>query len=338
MTAAPDSLGLGAVASRAPERAEQALLAVQDAALPSAEESTAILVVGNGAAGLVARLVEAVARSRATVPVVACTDAVLPAWVGAESLVVVLDHGERVDASCTLVDAARERGATVVATGPPGRVLDHVAATRGTAIAIDTGTAVARAAGAALCTAPLVLLDRLGFLPGIEPDIDDAIRRLHRRRDALGEAGTEARALARRIGRTIPFLIGAGAIGGAAAEWWKLRCNVDAKIPAVASAMPEAAFADAAGWGQHGDVTRQVTTAVLLRHAAEPADAAAALDAYVPLLEESLAEVLVVEAEGEGALAQLFDLMQLGDAVGLALAWREKLDPGPAPALTQLLG
>lgn len=337
MTTRPDVLGLDDARRRAPERAELALLAVQDAALPSAEESAHVVVAGCGTAAVAARVVEAVAATCATVPVCAVTDGVLPAWVGASSAVLVVDHGERVEAMRALVDDARARHATVLALGAPGPVLAHAAAAGATVVELDTGTTVARAALAALCTAPLVALDRLGFLPGIEPQLDDAIRRLHRRRDALAASPGEAAALARRIGRTIPLVIGEGPIGAVAASWWKLRANADAKIPAFASAMPEAAHDEASGWGQHGDVTRQVLTAVLLRHAAAPAAAAAALDAYVPLLEESCASVETVMAAGDGALAQLFDLLHLGDAVFAELAWREGLDPGPAPALGSLV-
>ena len=337
MTARPDALGLDDARRRAPERAELALLAVQDAALPSAEESAHVVVAGCGAAGIAARAVQAVATTTATVPVCAITDATLPSWVRDTSLVVVVDHGEQPAALCALVDDARARRATVLTLGARGTVLAHAAGAGATVVELDTGTTVARTALAALCTAPLVALDRLGFLPGIEPHLDDAIRRLHRRRDALAAAPGEAAALARRIGRTIPLVIGEGPVGAVAAAWWKLRANADAKIPAYASALPEAAHDDASGWGQHGDVTRQVLTAVLLRHDAAPRAAAAALDAYIPLLEESCASVEIVTADGDGALAQLYDLVHLGDAVFAELAWREGLDPGPAPALGSLV-
>jgi glucose/mannose-6-phosphate isomerase len=40
-----------------------------------------------------------------------------------------------------------------------------------------------------------------------------------------------------------------------------------------------------------------------------------------------------VRAEGEGAVAQLFDLVMLGDYTSLHLAQRLGVDPGPVPAL-----
>ena len=41
-------------------------------------------------------------------------------------------------------------------------------------------------------------------------------------------------------------------------------------------------------------------------------------------------------AEGEGPLAQLLDLMLVGDFVTLHLAAQEGVDPGPIPVLDEL--
>ena len=46
--------------------------------------------------------------------------------------------------------------------------------------------------------------------------------------------------------------------------------------------------------------------------------------------------IVDVEAEGEGALAQLFDLIIQGDFVSLHLAAEAGVDPGPIPVLTDL--
>ena len=49
---------------------------------------------------------------------------------------------------------------------------------------------------------------------------------------------------------------------------------------------------------------------------------------------EVVADVIEVRAEGDGDLAQLFDLILMGDFVSLWLAAQEGIDPGPVPALT----
>jgi glucose/mannose-6-phosphate isomerase len=46
--------------------------------------------------------------------------------------------------------------------------------------------------------------------------------------------------------------------------------------------------------------------------------------------------VVEVRAEGEGQLAQVLDLILVGDATSLHLAAQEGLDPGPVPALEHM--
>ncbi len=58
-------------------------------------------------------------------------------------------------------------------------------------------------------------------------------------------------------------------MGAAAATRWKTQVNENAKAPAFAAVYPELCHNEIAGWGQHGDVTRQVITLVNLRHDAE---------------------------------------------------------------------
>jgi glucose/mannose-6-phosphate isomerase len=54
------------------------------------------------------------------------------------------------------------------------------------------------------------------------------------------------------------------------------------------------------------------------------------------LIEETLAQVLEVRAEGEGRLAQVLDLMYVGDWASCYLALDHDVDPGPIDAIFQL--
>jgi glucose/mannose-6-phosphate isomerase len=49
-----------------------------------------------------------------------------------------------------------------------------------------------------------------------------------------------------------------------------------------------------------------------------------------------VADIVEVRAEGEGDLAQLLDLILVGDFVSLHLAAQEGIDPGPVPVLDEI--
>jgi glucose/mannose-6-phosphate isomerase len=161
----------------------------------------------------------------------------------------------------------------------------------------------------------------------------------HRRakcRPDVAAPANPARELARRIGRTIPLVYGGGAIGSVAAYRWKCDVNENAKAPAFSAAHPELGHNEICAWGQHGDVTRQLITLVELRHGFEHARLAPRFDGVRDIVDEAVHQVLRVEAEGEGRLAQLLDLMYLGDFVSCYLALDNDVDPGPIDAIAQL--
>ncbi len=49
-----------------------------------------------------------------------------------------------------------------------------------------------------------------------------------------------------------------------------------------------------------------------------------------------MSDIITVQAEGEGPVAQLFDLNMLGDLVSLELAKVRGIDPGPLPVVEDL--
>jgi glucose/mannose-6-phosphate isomerase len=118
-----------------------------------------------------------------------------------------------------------------------------------------------------------------------------------------------------------------------AARWWKEEINRNAKAPSFASDLADVTNGELSGWGQSGDVTRQVMTLVLLRHAGEPPGAAAQFSAVKAATDEVMADVLEIEAVGDDDLGRFFDLALLGEMVSLRLAAHEGVDPGPTPAL-----
>jgi glucose/mannose-6-phosphate isomerase len=197
-----------------------------------------------------------------------------------------------------------------------------------------------RAAIGALVAPLLVSLFRLGLAPGAHAHLMRTQEQLGHRRDkcrpVVEGAANPARELARQIGRTIPLIYGAGSLGGVAAYRWKCDVNENAKAPAFSNQYPELDHNEICAWGQHGDVTRQLITLVELRHGFEHTRLRPRIDITREIIEECVHQVLPVEAEGEGRLAQLLDLMYLGDFVSCYLALQNDIDPGPIDAIFAL--
>ncbi|HTZ10078.1 MAG TPA: SIS domain-containing protein, partial [Acidimicrobiales bacterium] len=203
-------------------------------------------------------------------------------------------------------------------------------------VPVPAGIPQPRAALGAMAIPPLVVLEDIGLFPGAAQWVALAVDQLKYRRDQLVQPGSTAEEVARRIGRTVPLVHGAQAVGAAAALRWKCQVNENAKAPAFWAVYPELCHNEIAGWGQHGDVTRQVLTLVNLRHDTEHPQVVRRFSFVAEVLREVVADVIEVRAQGEGELAQLLDLVLVGDFVSLHLAAHEGIDPGPVPVLEDL--
>ena len=168
-------------------------------------------------------------------------------------------------------DAALQ-GAKVVAITSGGE-LAHLAGEWGApVIGVPRDLPQPRAAIGALSIPPLIVLERMGLLRGAGHWIGVAVDQLKRRRDQLGRQRCRAARRRRSPGRSAGpgrSSTAGGRSGAAAAQRWKTQVNENAKSPAFWDIQPELCHNEVCGWGQAGDVTRQLITLVQLRHDAE---------------------------------------------------------------------
>ncbi len=331
-----DTQGMFDLAAALPEQVADASRAARDLdGLPDRATIEHVVVLGMGGSGVAGDVLVAAAGPFMPVPVVVVKSYELPAFVGEGSLVFAISSSGNTEETIEAATEAALQGARIVAVTQGGE-LGKLAAGWGAPTIAVPEVVQPRAALGAMAIPPLVVLEQIGLFPGASQWIDLAVSQLQRRRDRLVRPGNEAQLLARKIGRTMPVIHGGGAVGSTAAQRWKTQVNENAKAPAFWSAQPELCHNEIVGWGQHGDVTRQVFTLVALRHDSEHPQVMRRFELVFDLLREVVGSVEQVHAEGEGDLAQLLDLILVGDFMSLHLAAQEGIDPGPVPALVGL--
>jgi glucose/mannose-6-phosphate isomerase len=329
-----DSLGMFEAAATLGDqvRASAAAAASVDG-LPSADGITSVVVAGMGGSGIGGDLTAAVCGPVLDVPVVVPKGYEIPHFVGPDTLIFCVSSSGNTEETIEVAKDAVARGARLVVITSGGE-LGRLASEWGApVIPIDPTIPMPRAGIGAVSVPPLVVLERLGLIEGVIAGIADAADHLDARAEKLSLDGSEAAVLARRIGRTMPIIYGGGLVGEVAALRWKGQFNENAKVAAFANRIPELTHNEICGWGQHGDVTRQVFSLVLLRHAAEHPQTRRRFALVAEICDEIVAEVYQVEAQGTGTLSQMLDLVMLGDFVTLELAVQAGLDPGPVPIL-----
>jgi glucose/mannose-6-phosphate isomerase len=258
-----------------------------------------------------------------------------PSYVGPNTLCFAISYSGDTEETVEATQAAVEAGASMVILSRGGELAALADALDFPHLVLPD-IPMPRAGVGAVSIPGLLLLEQVGLFPGARQYVADAIEQLHRRRDKLIMEGSSAQQLAREIGRTMVVAYGGESIGEVAAYRFKCQVNENAKAPAFAGTLPEMCHNEICGWGQDGDVTRQVMTVVRFRHDFEHPQVTRRFDLTYDLLDEVVHAVCDVEAQGEGPLAQLFDLIIQGDFTSLRLAIDNQVDPGPIPVLEAL--
>jgi len=332
-----DTLGMFEAAARLPEQvADAAERARGLRSLPDRQRVENVVVLGMGGSGVAGDVLVATAAPFMPVPVVVAKSYELPAFVGEGTLVFAVSFSGDTEETVEAVSAAALEGARIVAVTQGGELGRLASAWGAPTVSVPDDIPKPRAGIGALAIPPLVVLEEIGLFPGASQWIAHAVQQLRARRDRLVKEGNEAESLARRIGRTILIIYGGGALGEVAARRWKTQINENPNAPAFSNTHPELCHNEVQGWGQHGDVTRQVFTLVNLRHEFEHPQVTRRIDIVNEMIDEVVAGEEEVWAEGEGHLAQLLDLILVGDFVSLHLAFQEGIDPGPIAALDEL--
>ena len=335
-----DTVGMFDAAAAFPEQLARALdvsrHATQGVGLPQHEDIANIVLVGAGAAGQAGALVLEAVGPTIPVPVVVHRGYGVPNFVDESTLVVAISFDGETSETLEAAQDSLADGAMVVCVSGGGALQAWATANDLLHLPVMPDVPVERAALGSLAVPVLVLLERVGMYPGAEAWIDAAITQATARRNELITEENFARRLARQLGRTFPIIYGGNGPGGTAAEYWKTQFNQNAKVAAFSNQVPELTHDEIAGWGQDGDVTRQIFQVFMLRHDFEHPQVSSRLAAVEEVLVEVVGAVHVVEAAGEGLLAQLFDLELIGQFVSLHAAVEQSIDPGPVPIVAEI--
>jgi glucose/mannose-6-phosphate isomerase len=332
-----DSLGMFDAAAALPEQVAAAPAAARGLeGLPSHDYVENVVVLGMGGSGIAGDVMVAVAGPFLPVPVTVVKSYAPPDFVGRGSLVFAMSFSGDTEETVEAAGEAAAAGASLVVVSSGGELTRLAGEWGAPVIPVPGDIPQPRAALGAMAIPPLIVLEEVGLFPGAAQWVALAVEQIARRRDALCRPANAAEGIARRLQRTIPLVHGAHGLGATAALRWKAQVNENAKSPAFSAVYPELCHNEIAGWGQHGDITRQVVSLVNLRHDGEHPQVLRRFEIVTDILREVVADVVEVRAEGEGDLAQLLDLVMMGDFVSLHLAALEGIDPGPIPVLSDL--
>lgn len=333
-----DSDGMFELAEAFPEQVEQAFVdCATVTGLPRREDIESVVVVGMGGSGIAGDVLNAVAVPLLPVPVTVVKGYECPHFVDETTLVFAVSASGGTEETIEAASDAALAGAKMVVVTSGGELGGLAEAWQAPLIRVPD-IVWPRAALGSMAVPLIGVLWRMGFLPGVDLWLERAVEQLKFRRDKFVSAGaaSEPAELARRIGSNIPVIHGGGPVGAVAALRWKAQVNENAKRLAFWSSQPELCHNEICGWADSSKEIGALMSVVMLRHDSEHPQLARRFEITADLVRRWAASVVEVRAQGEGDLAQLFDLMYFGDYVSLWLAADAGIDPGPVEVLTWL--
>ena len=338
----PDSIGMAAAVDALAEQMEAALVsAAVVGGLPDASEVANVVVMGMGGSGVAGDIVAALAAPELAVPVAVAKGYDCPAFVGPTTLAIAVSCSGNTEETLEAATAAHDAGASLVAVTTGGRLADLARQWDAPLYAVDPSIPMPRAAVGAITVAPLVALERIGLLSGVGAMVHRTAAQLRARRIRGVVESDPASDVISQIGagQVLPIFYGGGALGSVAAGRAKAQVNENVKIPSYANAMPELCHNELAGWDLAGPPEQGSPLVVFaLRHDFEHPQIARRYDFARRVLGEAQIPVPYYEmrAQGDGPMAQLFDLIFQVDRLSLRMAAAAGRDPGPIGLLTDL--
>lgn len=333
---------LGAV-ERFPDQCREAWEIGQGASgLPDAAGVDSIVVLGMGGSGVSGDVIQSVIEPRLPVPFrVIKSYGPLPEWIGRNTLVFAVSYSGSTEETVAALEEAHQRGSRAVTLSSGGPLAEKAKEYGLAHVQIPTGLQPRASLG--YLTLPLLaVLEKVGLVPQMRDDIDEAIdvlgelaSRCHRKRST---EENPAKDLAARIVGRVPVVYGGHGLGATAAYRFKCDLNEYGKTPAFWNEIPEMDHNEIVGWKELDDLTRSNFVLILLRDSDEHDRIKLRFDITRRLIEGNFAEVIEVPSEGTSTLARLLSLVFVTQLASIYVGLAYEVDPGPVEVIMKLKG
>ena len=259
-----------------------------------------------------------------------------PSWVDADSLVVAVSYSGETEETLSVFHQAVERSATLAAITSGGVIAREAEHRNIPLVAIPKGLPPRSALGY-LFFPLLRILERAHVGNAPDQAIEEALALLERECDSVGPSSPAERnpskQLAQALAGKTAIVYGASSLTDSVAYRWKTQIEENAKAFAVSGSIPECDHNEVEGW--HGDPLTSRFHAVFLRDRGESQRIAKRMEVTRGIASRR-AGTTEVWSKGEGRLARILSLIQVGDWVSYYLAMLRGVDPWPVTAIEHL--
>lgn len=296
-----------------------------------------VVVLGMGGSAIGGDLLRSLVAGECMVPIQVSRDYELPAFVGADTLVIACSYSGNTEETLTALHQAEARGAMVLASTSGGTVLAE-ARQKGYPVYQIHYKSQPRAALAHGLIPLLAVFQKLGFVSDYSSTVQEAVETLESLLPEINEEAPTSRNIAKQtalllFGR-LPVVYGGGVMGEVAHRW-KTQLNENSKSWAFFETLPELNHNAVLGYQFPAEIS-QKTVVLFLRASSLHSRIALRYDVTAEILTRFGVQYESIDACGRSALSQMLSTILLGDYISCYLAFLYRVDPTPVETIDYL--
>lgn len=295
-----------------------------------------VVVSGLGGSAIGGDILRTYAARKAKIPVVVVRDYDIPAFVNQDTLFLAVSYSGNTEETLSAYGQARQKGAAIICITTGGKLKQRAEEDGYQVVEIPAGL-VPRAATGYLFAPLVLLLEELGIVAGVRPELEETVTVLRAMRDNLGaaDAANQARSIARKLKDSLPVIWGTSGISEVAALRWKAQINENAKCPAYYNVFPELNHNEIVGFEVPPQLLSSMSC-IILRDQYDHERVKRRIEISKGIIKDKVKSIIEVKSQGESYLARFYSLVYIGDYASVYLALEYGINPTPVAVIDYL--
>jgi glucose/mannose-6-phosphate isomerase len=296
-----------------------------------------VVIAGMGGSGIGGELLKDYARAKSPMPIEVSKDYQLPAYVGKQSLVLLVSYsGETEETLSAFLDAMQHK-CMVYCISSGGTLLKYAEQLNVPHFQVAPDMPP-RAALPHMFTPLLAILEKTGMASGASEELSEATKLLDKtsKENAPEKKTAEnfSKTLALNLSGVTPVVYGFGIYRGVAMRW-KQQFNENSKVPAKWEVFSELNHNEIVGWENAAKFGKNYAS-IFIRDKAEPVEIRNRIEITKALMQPSVPKTFEVWTQGKSQLAKMLSTICIGDFTSVYLALLRKADPTPVKTVSLL--
>ncbi len=278
-----------------------------------------VLILGMGGSGIGGSFISSILRQTSQIPIITNSDYEIPGWVGKDTLVIACSNSGDTEETIASANESIKRGSKICFITSGGKLEELALKADAPFVKVPGGKPPRSQFAYSLLSLAWTLM-RFGLFPEklyheLEATVDstkDNIKNVVERAETISEI-IEGKNIHIYSDTNIECVT----------IRWRQQLNENSKLLVNSNVFPEMNHNELVGWASGNEMD----AVLLIRTSDDFERTSLRMDLCAEIFTEMGADVIFIDADGEGQMQQLMDLVFLGDYVSLLLAEKAGVDP-----------